>query len=187
MIELSLNILDIVQNSIKAGASRINIALTESKSMDKLVIEIKDNGSGIPEEQLSKVTDPFFSTRKTRSIGMGLPLLKHHANLADGDISVDSHEGNGTTVKASFVLSHIDRQPVGDIAGVMTILMSANPEIEFIYDHKTDNGRYTFSSAEILNYLEIKNFSNNQLLSDIKEMIEENLKDIGVSDIYNAN
>lgn len=187
MIELSLNILDIVQNSIKAGASRINITLTESKSMDKLEIEIKDNGSGIPEEQLSKVADPFFSTRKTRTIGMGLPLLRYHANLAGGDISIKSHEGEGTTVKAGFVLSHIDRQPVGDIAGVMTILMSANPEIEFIYAHKTDKGEYTFSSAEILDYLEIGNFNNSQLLKDIKEMIIENLKEIGASDLYNGN
>lgn len=183
MITLSLNILDITQNSIRAKASVISVSINESEKEDLFEINISDNGSGIPEEMLSKVTDPFVTTRTTRNKGMGLPLLKYHSRLAGGDLSVDSVEGKGTTVKAKFVLSHIDRQPLGDIAGVMTILMAGNPGIDFIYRHKTEEGSYCFSSKEIMEYLETDNFNDNKLLIDIKEMINQNLKDISISDV----
>jgi light-regulated signal transduction histidine kinase (bacteriophytochrome) len=186
MITLSLNILDIIQNSIRAKASRVFISIRESEKEDIFKILIEDNGSGIPQKLLPNVTDPFITTRKTRSIGLGLPLLKYHANLAGGDLSVDSREGEGTKVNACFQLSHIDRQPLGDIAGVMTILMEAYPEIEFIYSHKTDTGEYVFSSKEIKEYLEIDNFNDNSLLQDIKQMINQNLKDAGVADFKNS-
>jgi len=183
MLTLALNILDIVQNSIRAKASVIDIDVMESGEKDILEIRVNDNGTGMPEELLVKVTDPFVTTRTTRKIGLGLPLLKYQANLAGGDLLVDSKEGKGTTVSVSFSLRHIDRQPMGDIAGVMTILMAANPEISFLYGHKTDKGEYRFSSRETMEYLGIDNFNDHQLLSDIKEMIIENLKDIGASDI----
>ena len=183
MLTLALNILDIVQNSIRAKASEISVDIIESKKTDLLEIGVGDNGKGMPEELLSKVTDPFVTTRTTRKIGMGLPLFKYQANLARGDLSIESGEGKGTRVKVTFILGHVDRQPLGDIAGVMTILMSANPEISFLYSHKTDNGDYRFSSVETKEYLGIKNFNDSHLLMDIKEMINENLKDIGVSDL----
>lgn len=183
MLTLALNILDIAQNSIRAKASEIDIEVLESVEKDILEIIVSDNGTGMPEELLSRVTDPFVTTRTTRKIGLGLPLLKYQANLAGGDLSIDSEEGKGTTVTVSLSLRHIDRQPMGDIAGVMTILMAANPEISFLYGHKTDTGEYRFSSKETLEYLEINTFNDSRLLSDIKEMIIENLKDIGASDI----
>jgi hypothetical protein len=183
MLTLALNILDIVQNSIRAKASEIFVGIIESEAGDILEITITDNGSGIPDELATHVTDPFVTTRTTRKIGLGLPLLKYHANLADGDLIIDSHKGKGTNVKVTFRLSHIDRQPLGDIAGVMTILMAANPGINFLYCHKTDLGEYKFSSKETKDYLGIENFNDSTLLSDIKEMIYQNLKDVGVFDI----
>lgn len=183
MLTLALNILDIVQNSIRANASEIAVDISESKRYDLLEIRVSDNGTGIPEELLLKVTDPFVTTRTTRKIGLGLPLFKYQANLTGGDLSIESGEGTGTTVKVTFALGHVDRQPLGDIAGVMTILMSANPEINFLYGHETDAGEYRFSSLETKEYLGIEVFNDSQLLTDIKEMINENLKDIGVSDI----
>lgn len=181
MLTLALNILDIAQNSIRAKASEIFVGISESLSDDRLEITVRDNGSGISQGILGKVTDPFFTTRTTRKTGLGLPLLKYQAEIAGGDLVVESHEGSGTTVKASFTLSHVDRQPLGDIAGVMTILMNANPEIDFLYNHRTDNGEYGFSSKEIKEYLGIENFTESGLVSDIKEMIDQNLKDIGVN------
>ncbi len=179
MINLSLNILDVVQNSIRAGASTISIVIREMKESDLYDIEITDNGSGIPEDLLSKVTDPFVTTRTTRKIGMGLPLLRQHAIMAGGDLEIESHEGSGTRVKAVFSLSHIDRQPLGDMPGVMTILIAANPVIDFIYTHRTDNGEYTFSTKETKEYLETDTLNDRALLSEIKDMILQNLIDIG--------
>ena len=183
MINLSLNILDIVQNSLRAGASEIFIGIRELLSEDLYEITVKDNGSGISKELLAGVTDPFVTTRTTRKTGLGLPLLKYHAKLAGGDLKINSTEGLGTLVKASFSLSHIDRQPLGDIAGVMTILIAANPKISFIYSHQTDTGEYKFSSEETKNYLEVDTLNDNGLLRNIREMINENLTDIGVSDL----
>jgi len=183
MLTLALNILDIVQNSIRAKASEIFIGIRESKAEDLYEITIKDNGNGIPAGILERVTDPFVTTRTTRKTGMGLPLLKFHSNLTGGDIKIDSVEGRGTSVKATFSLSHVDRQPLGDIAGVMTILMTANPEIDFLYGHKTEYGDYRLSSKEIRDYLGIDDFSDSIIMADIKEMINQNLKDIGVNDI----
>jgi hypothetical protein len=182
MQTLALNILDIVQNSIRAGASRISVYVGESESDDIMEILISDNGSGIPEAIIEKVTDPFVTTRTTRKTGMGLPLLKYHAEITGGSLSLDSIAGTGTVVKAVFTLSHVDRQPLGDIAGVMTILMSANPGIDFLYSHKTDMGLYDFSSAETKEFLEIDDFSESTLLGDIKELLNSNLIEIGVSD-----
>jgi hypothetical protein len=182
MKTLSLNILDIVQNSVRAKASEIFIGIKESKQEDLFEIVIDDNGSGMTEKMVTRVTDPFVTTRTTRKIGMGLALLKYHANLTGGELLIDSQEGKGTNVIADFSLSHVDRQPLGDIAGVMTILMSANPEIDFLYNHKTDEGEYRFSSKETKEFLRIDNFSEYQLLEDIKEMINQNLNDINASD-----
>lgn len=182
MINLSLNILDIVQNSIRAKATEVSISVTESGKDDRMEIVVTDNGTGMPGELLRKVTDPFVTTRTTRKTGMGLPLLKHHANLAGGDVTIESEEGKGTRVMADFRLSHIDRQPLGDIAGVMTILIAANPATEFLYIHRTDTGEYRFSAFETKKFLEVETLGNSELLKGIKEMINENLSDIGAKD-----
>lgn len=182
MITLSLNILDIVQNSIRAGASEISAEITESKLRDTLIISITDNGSGIDKTILDKVTDPFFTTRTTRKTGMGLPLLKHHANMAGGDLKIVSEVNKGTRVTATFSLTNIDRQPLGDIAGVLIILIASNPEINFLYTHKTDIGKYRFSSRETQEFLGADTLNDYELLKMVKEMINGNLRDIGVSD-----
>jgi len=181
MLTIALNILDIAQNSIRAKASEISVVITESKLQDLFEVIIRDNGEGIPSEIKDRVTDPFVTTRTTRKTGMGLPLLKFQSGLAGGDLTVDSCEGKGTRVRATFALSHIDRQPLGDIAGVMTILMTANPGIDFLYGHKTDTGEYNFSSKEIRDYLGINDFNDSRLLADIREMINQNLNDIDAS------
>lgn len=181
MINLSLNILDIVQNSIRAKADEISIEINEFPKADIFRIEITDNGAGIPEEMLAKVTDPFVTSRTKRRMGLGLPLLKYHAELTGGYLKIDSVKAKGTKVTALFSFSHIDRQPLGDIAGVLKILIAGNPEINFIYRHITDKGEFRFSTEETKQYLEIENLTDKRLLDDIISMIIENLKEIDVS------
>lgn len=181
MKSLSLNILDIVQNSIRAKADKISISILESATEDIYCITIKDNGNGIPDEIIANVTDPFVTTRTTRKIGMGLPLLKHHAELTGGRLNIKSKQGEGTEVTAAFSFSHLDRQPLGDIIGVLIILVAANPGVDFIYDHTTDAGCYIFSTKETKEYLGIDTLYEKSLLDDIGVMITENLKTIGAT------
>lgn len=183
MKELSLNILDIVQNSIRARADEISIEIKESAIEDHYQIVIRDNGTGIPESILENVTDPFVTTRTKRRMGLGLPLLKYHAELTGGGLSISSKTGKGTEVNALLSFKHIDRQPLGDIIGVLTILLAANPEINFIYQHKTDMGEYLFSSKETKEYLEADTLNDRNLLEQIGCMIGENLKGIEASGI----
>lgn len=184
MKTLSLNILDIVQNSIRANASEISISINESESDDLFMITVQDNGSGIKVELQDKITDPFVTTRTKRNIGMGLSLLKYHANLTGGDLSISSEVNKGTKVIVTFSHSHFDRQPLGDITGVLVILIAANPGIEFNYDHKTDTGEYRFSTKETKKFLDIEILDGYELLTMIGNMIRGNLKEIYVTDIY---
>lgn len=179
MTEIALNILDIAQNSIVAGAGEIKIDVLELRDRNKLEVTVSDNGKGIPEDLLPTVDDPFTTSRTTRRMGFGLPLLKYHSEVTGGRLKISSSK-NGTTICAEFGLNHIDRQPFGDIAGVLIILISANPDIDLLYSHKTDIGKYTFSTIETKNFLSIDTI-NNTLLRDIKEMIDYNLKNISAS------
>jgi hypothetical protein len=178
---LSLNILDIVQNSIRAKASEILIEICESVLNDNYSITVKDNGVGIAAEILEKVTDPFITTRTTRKMGLGLPLLKYHAEMTGGKLEIRSVEKSGTEVVAIFSYKHFDRQPLGDIVGVIVILIAANPQIDFTYRHITEKGKYEFSTAETKQYLGINSLNNRDLLDDLGCMIGENLKEIKVS------
>jgi hypothetical protein len=185
MKTLSLNILDIVQNSLRAKADRISIEIEESQTDDRYQILIGDNGTGIPVEILENVTDPFVTTRTKRRMGLGLALLKYHAELAGGDLKIESEKGNGTKIRAKFLFSHIDRQPLGDIAGVIVLLLASNPGVNFSYRHCTEKGEYRFSSEETKEFLEVDNLNERNLLGDIKTMIKENLNEIEASGIVN--
>lgn len=181
MKTLALNILDISQNSIRAMADEIYIGIVESPEKDLYQIVIEDNGKGIPPDILKNVANPFVTTRTKRRMGMGLALLKYHSELTGGTIEVISKEGKGTKVKAVMSFKHIDRQPLGDITGVIRILMAGNQEINFIYRHTTDAGEYRFSSDETKKYLEVERLYDADLLDNISSMINENLKEIKVS------
>lgn len=183
MKELSLNILDIVQNSIRAKADEISIEIIELPSSDQYRIIIIDNGTGIPEELLETVTDPFVTTRTKRRMGLGLPLLKYHAELTGGNLVVRPGRCGGTEVKASFSCGHIDRQPLGDIAGVIVMLIASNEHINFIYYHMTEKGEYDFSTEEVKEYLEVETLNDRLLLNDLRSVINENLKEIEASGI----
>jgi len=148
MEDLSLHILDIVENSIAASASRVEIRVEEDRASDLLTIEITDDGKGMDEEALRNALDPFFTTRTTRKVGLGLPLLGQAARDTGGDIQISSRPGEGTTVRASFRLSHPDCKPMGDIAQTIRTLVAGHPQVDFIYEHKEGESTYRFDTRE---------------------------------------
>jgi hypothetical protein len=179
MKDLSLHILDIAQNSISAKASLIQITIDEDKFNNRYVLTIEDNGSGMPPEMLAKVTDPYTTSRKTRKVGLGLPLLKLNAELANGHLEISSELGVGTKVVATFEFDHIDRVPLGDTAGCVVMLAQMNPNLDFIYKHITPKGEYIFDTKEIKVILDDLSIQDLSIQKYLKEMVEENLKDIG--------
>ena len=136
MRELSLNVMDIAQNSISAGASLITISVEEDEAADTLEISISDNGRGMTPEQVEHVTDPFFTTRTTRSVGLGVPLFKMEAEMTGGSFSISSQVGVGTTTKAVFKPSSVDMIPLGDINGTINMLVMMNPGLDFVFIRK---------------------------------------------------
>jgi anti-sigma regulatory factor (Ser/Thr protein kinase) len=149
MRELSLNILDIAQNSISAGATLIEITVDENTQADRLTVCIADNGRGMTPEQVRTVTDPFYTTRTTRRVGMGIPLLCMAAEQSGGSLDIKSRFGQGTTVTATFVHSHIDRPPLGDIKATVTALIRINPQLDFCFIHTFDGRSFTFDTRQL--------------------------------------
>jgi len=133
MQDLSLHILDIVENATQAGATLVEIDILEDMDKDLLRISIQDNGRGMDAEMLKGATDPFVTTRTTRRVGMGLPLLKQAARETGGDLRITSELGKGTRVVATFQKSHIDRRPLGDMGATLTALIMGNPDRDFVY------------------------------------------------------
>ncbi len=144
-----MHILDVVENSIEANASKIEIKIIEEKNKDLLAVEIKDNGRGMNRETINKVLDPFYTTRTTRRVGMGLSLLAQAARESNGNFEINSKVGVGTEVKAVFQYSHIDRKPIGDMKNTLITLMVSHPEINFVYEHQDEDGNYVLDSNEI--------------------------------------
>ncbi|WP_213950974.1 ATP-binding protein [Tepidanaerobacter syntrophicus] len=178
MQELSLHILDIAQNSIAAKASLVEIEIEEDKKKDLLTIKIKDNGTGMDEETSRKVSDPFFTTRTTRKVGMGIPLFAQAAQSCGGDLKIYSKKGKGTTIEATFILSHIDRAPLGSMSDTMVLLVASHPEIDFVYRHKVQDKEFVFDTREIKKILHEVPINNPLVLDWIKKFIESGLKEI---------
>lgn len=126
MQELSLHILDVAENALQAGATRIEIIIEEDLVADQLIITVRDNGCGMSPEQLARINDPFFTTRTTRHVGLGIPLFKAAAEQCNGNLTVESRPGVGTTLRAIFQHSHIDRAPIGDIASTLLAIILAD-------------------------------------------------------------
>lgn len=154
MRELSLHILDLLENSVEAGASIIRLSIHEDLQGDWMVIEIADNGCGMSKESTEQVLNPFYTTRKTRHVGLGLPLFWDAARRCGGDLVIQSKPGRGTRVKATFRHSHIDRAPLGDMpAALLAILLSSRP-VDLDYCHRVGPREFRFDSSEIRKELE---------------------------------
>ncbi|HWT26661.1 MAG TPA: ATP-binding protein [Mobilitalea sp.] len=174
MTELSLNVLDVANNSIRADASLIEITVRIQRAADTLTIIIVDNGCGMSEEQLLKVEDPFFTTRTTRGVGLGIPFLKQAALSTDGSFHIESTPGKGTKVTAVFGLSHIDRMPLGDINNTIHALITLNTHIDFYYTYEVDEKHFTLDTREFRQILGDIPFDNFEISAYIKDYLKEN-------------
>ncbi len=148
MEELSLHILDIVENSLRAGAKDVEIRIDEDTAADRLVIEINDDGAGMDQATIEKAMDPFYTTKTVRKVGLGLSLFREAARAAGGDMTVQSEPGKGTRVKATFRHGHVDRQPMGDLAKTLETLIVANPGIRIRFYHQDNGEELRFDSGQ---------------------------------------
>ena len=177
MTELSLNVLDVANNSVRANASLIEITIKVHKEFDELSIMINDNGCGMTKEQLSKVEDPFFTTRTTRGVGLGVPFLKQAALSSNGSFQMNSEPNIGTTVIAIFGLSHINRMPLGDINSTIHTLITMNPQIDFRYTYEYDGKCFCLDTREFREILGDIPFDTPEVSTYIKDYLEENQKE----------
>ncbi|HIZ54642.1 MAG TPA: ATP-binding protein [Firmicutes bacterium] len=178
MRELSLNVLDVVQNSISAGASLIAVRLRENRAQHSLSISIEDDGCGMTPEQVNAVTDPFYTTRTTRKVGLGIPLFKMAAEMTGGSFSIQSVPGEGTQICACFNSDSIDFTPVGDICGTMTMLISCNPEIDFIYEYTLDGRQFVLDTRTLRETLEGVPLNMPEVTEWIRGFLQENTEEL---------
>jgi K+-sensing histidine kinase KdpD len=178
MLELALHVLDIAENSSRADADLIEITIVEDLEKDIFSLEIRDNGHGMDEQTMEKALDPFYTTKKVRRIGLGLPMLKQAAYTAEGRFSLQSEVGKGTVVYAGFKHSHIDRQPLGDIAGVITMLILGNPDIDIVYTHRKNGNDYVLDTRELREGLGDVPLNNMEVLNLIRDNIREGIEEL---------
>lgn len=174
MREISLHILDMMQNSIAAHATLVSLEIIEDMAEDILKFTVCDNGSGMEPEFLAQVTDPFTTKRTTRRVGLGIPLLKLAAENTGGGIDIQSKVGKGTRISARFGYSHIDRQPLGDISDTMLTLITAHEDIDFIYSHSVGDKEWHMDTRGIKDILGGVSFSEPEVMQWLDEYIKEN-------------
>ncbi|MDD5474984.1 MAG: sensor histidine kinase [Syntrophales bacterium] len=178
MEEISMHVLDIAENSTRAGSKLVEITITESTIEDTMTIEIDDDGSGMDQETIKLALDPFYTTKKVRRVGLGIPLLAQAARATGGFFSITSDQGKGTRVKAVFRLGHIDRQPLGRMDQTVMTLIAGNPEIDFVYRHKINGGSYLFDTRELRGMLEDVPVNHADVINFIGKNIREGIAEL---------
>lgn len=176
MRELSLHLLDIAENSITAHASEIQILVEENTRTDRFAISVKDNGKGMSPEMVKQVIDPFVTTRTTRKVGLGIPLLKAAAEACNGNFEIQSTLHQGTQLRAEFQRSHIDRMPLGDLTGTLLSLFVGNPQIHWIFTYIFNDHKYIYDDQEIKKELGDIPLSEPLILSFIRETLETGIQ-----------
>jgi hypothetical protein len=178
MQDLSLHLLDLAQNSISAMASLVQIYIYEDWQRDWVNITIVDNGRGMDEETILRVTDPFYTTRTTRKVGLGLPLYKATAERCGGHLTIESSPERGTKIVAEFMLSHIDRPPFGKLDDTIITLILCNPQVEFVYSHKTHKGEFKIDTRNIREIIGDMPIEHPEIIGWIHSYIREGLNEI---------
>ena len=178
--ELSQHILDIAENGVTAGATLLHIDIYEETPADRLTITVQDNGKGMDESMLRLVTSPWVTTRATRPVGLGIPFLKQAAEMCAGRFEIRSQVGKGTTVVAEFRRSHIDRPPLGDLAGTILCIIVGYPQVDVVYHHRVDAREFTLDTREIRAILgEEVPFSDPEVLHFLRHTLET-----GIGELY---
>lgn len=178
MTEIALNVLDVTENSVRADASLVHVSVAADTRADRMVILIEDDGCGMTAEQVASVEDPFFTTRTTRKVGLGIPFYKYAALATGGDFSITSEVGVGTKVRAEFVLSHVDRMPLGDMCSTMHTLITFNTHIDFVYTYTVDDRSFTLDTREFKEILEGVPLNEPEVSSYIEAFLIENTEEV---------
>lgn len=178
MRQISLHIMDIAENGIAAGADLVILKIVESQAKNLLEITVSDNGTGISPGLIKKVSDPFFTTRTTRRVGLGLSLLKEASKRCGGEFHIRSEEGKGTDVYATFMLDHIDLAPVGDMGGSFSCLVMGNPGIDFVYCHEVNGRSFELDTRDLRKELEGVPVNHPKVLKYIADTIKVSLKEL---------
>ena len=181
MREISLHILDALENSVEADATRVCLLIEEDLDADLLRIVIRDNGRGMSQDFVKQVLNPFVTTRKTRHVGLGLPLFAAAAQRCNGQLSIESELGVGTTIKATFEHSHIDRAPLGDIAGSIMAVLLSERAVDVAYRHVLGNRQFELDTAEVraelgevpLTHPEVREWLENELANGLASLTEK--------------
>lgn len=174
MRELSLNVLDIAQNSVAAGSSLVTVEAIENTAKHELTLCVADNGKGMTKEQLDAVRDPFFTTRTTRKVGLGIPLFKMAAEMTGGALTIESELGKGTTVTAVFKTNHVDFTPLGDMTSTIVALITMNTHIDFVYHFKKDKYEFSLDTRKLKEILGEVSLSEPSIAQWLTEYINEN-------------
>ncbi|MCX6054643.1 MAG: ATP-binding protein [Chloroflexi bacterium] len=177
MKELSLHILDITENSISAKAKQINIDVIENANLDLLKISIKDDGNGMDTNMLATVVDPFVTSRTTRKVGLGIPLLKAAAESCNGSFSIQSQVGVGTQLDVVFQYSHIDRMPLGDLSSTMLQMVVSNPQIHWIFKYQYNEHVFFFDDEPIKNELADISLTEPIILNFLRDLFETGISE----------
>ncbi|MEW6651154.1 MAG: ATP-binding protein [Chloroflexota bacterium] len=183
MRELSLHLLDIAENSISAGAKNIQITVREDTAADRLYLSVNDDGKGMDEVMLAQVTDPFITTRTTRKVGLGIPLLKAAAEACNGYFKITSKPGKGTLVEVEFQRSHIDRMPLGNLSATLLTLLVGNPAIHWLFVVSYNDETFTLDDALIKKELDDIPLSDPLVISFLRDLLESGIRSIQVETI----
>lgn len=178
MRELSLNVMDIAQNSVRAEATELAIRCVQDTAAQTLTITLEDNGCGMSQEQIASVTDPFFTTRTTRKVGLGVPLFKMAAEQTGGSFEITSAPGEGTVTTATFCTDHVDMTPLGDINSTVSLLINSNPDMDFVFERKVDEKSFTLDTKQLREVLGDVPLNNPEVALWISSFLEENEKDL---------
>ncbi|MCL4297272.1 MAG: ATP-binding protein [Anaerolineae bacterium] len=182
MREIALHLLDIAENGVKAGASLIEITVEEDLPNDRLKVAVEDNGQGMDDQLLARVTDPFVTSRTTRKVGLGLPLLKAAAEACRGHLLITSKPGQGTRLDVEFQRSHIDRMPLGDLVGTWLILVVGFPKVHWMFHYRAETqvgqagAQFTFDDEPIKRELEDVPLTDPSVLAFVRELLEEGVR-----------
>ena len=178
MREISLHILDLAQNSLTAGASVLCIEVAEDRKADRLTITLADDGRGMDAEFLKNVVSPFTTTRTTRKVGLGIPMFKANAELTGGSFHIESEVGKGTRLTAVFVLSSIDRPPLGDLAATMFSLVIANPKFHLSLLYTVDGDSFALDTQEIMDTLGSVPLDTPEVAAWMQEYLQEGIQSL---------
>lgn len=181
MQDFSLHILDLAENSITAGAKRIEISIDEDSSKDLLTIEISDDGRGMSKELVSRVLDPFVTTRTTRKVGLGLSLFAQAARACNGSVTIRSEPGMGTKLVGTFQASHIDLKPWGSMVDTLITLIAGNPGSTFYYHHRKDDFTYSLDTEVIRKELGEIPITHPPVIDLLRSDLTHNLNQIGIN------